>query len=223
MSDNISLTAELRTDVGKGASRRLRRSGKQVPAIIYGAGKDAQNLTLAVNELDKEMNREAFYSQIIDLSVAGKVEQAVVRDLQRNPASGKVQHIDFQRIRADQDMHVSVPLHFINEDTCHGVKIEGGSISHNLTEVEVSCLPANLPEFIEVDVEGLSVGDSLHLSDLNTPEGVTIVALAHGDDNDQLVAAVAAPRAATEDEGLDGAPEAPANDDDSGEEEGDSE
>ncbi len=194
MSDKISLTAELRTDVGKGASRRLRRMGEQVPAIIYGADADAQNLTLAVNELTKAMQQEAFYSQILDVVVDGKAQQAVVRDLQRNPASGKVLHLDFQRVSANKALNVSVPLHFINEDACVGVKIGGGSITHNLTEVEISCLPANLPEYIEVDMEHIEVGTSVHLSDLNTPEGVTIVALTYGEDHDIPVVGVAVRR-----------------------------
>ena len=204
MSDKISLTAELREDVGKGASRRLRRLGNKVPAIIYGAEEDPQNLTLAVNELTKAMEQEAFYSQILDVLVEGKAQQAVVRDLQRSPASGKVLHIDFMRISANKEMQVSVPLHFINEESCVGVKIGGGSIAHSLTEVEISCLPANLPEYIEVDMEEIEVGSSVHLSDLVLPEGVVIVALTYGEDRDIPVASVAVRRgggaAAEEDE-----------------------
>ena len=158
MSDKIALTAEIRTDVGKGASRRLRRSGEKVPAIIYGAEDAPQNLTLAANELAKAMQQEAFYSQILDVVVDGKNNQAVVRDLQRNPASGKVLHIDFQRVSANKAINVSVPLHFVNEEQCVGVKIGGGIISHNLTEVEISCLPADLPEYLEVDMKDIDVG-----------------------------------------------------------------
>ncbi len=212
MSDKISLTAELRTDVGKGASRRLRRMGEKVPAIIYGAENDPQNLTLAVNELSKAMQLEAFYSQILDVIVEGKPQQAVVRDLQRNPASGKVLHIDFQRVSANKAINVSVPLHFINEEQCVGVKIGGGSITHNLTEVEISCLPADLPEYIEIDMENVELGTSLHLSDLNTPEGVTIVALTYGEDHDIPVVGVAIRRggAAEEEEEAAAADEAEA-------------
>ncbi len=212
MSDKISLTAELRTDVGKGASRRLRRMGEKVPAIIYGAENDPQNLTLAVNELSKAMQLEAFYSQILDVIVEGKPQQAVVRDLQRNPASGKVLHIDFQRVSANKAINVNVPLHFINEEQCVGVKIGGGSITHNLTEVEISCLPADLPEYIEIDMENVELGTSLHLSDLNTPEGVTIVALTYGEDHDIPVVGVAIRRggAAEEEEEAAAADEAAA-------------
>jgi large subunit ribosomal protein L25 len=202
MSDKISLTAELRADVGKGASRRLRRVGEKVPAIIYGAEETPLTLSLATNELTKAMEQEAFYSQIMDVMIEGKANQAVVRDLQRNPASGKVQHIDFQRISANKVMHVSVPLHFINEDICVGVKTDGGNITHSLTEVEVSCLPAALPQYIEIDMEHVELGSSLHLSDLILPEGVTIIALTHGEDRDIPVVGVATPRV-IQDEGLD--------------------
>lgn len=190
MSDQIALTAEIRTDVGKGASRRLRRSGEKVPAIIYGAEDAPQKLTLAANELAKAMQQEVFYSQILDVVVEGKSNQAVVRDLQRNPASGKVLHIDFQRVSANKPINVSVPLHFINEEQCVGVKISGGIIAHNLTEVEISCLPADLPEYIEVDMQDIDLGFALHLSGLALPPGVTIVALTYGEDHDTTVVSV---------------------------------
>jgi large subunit ribosomal protein L25 len=200
MSDKISLTAELRADVGKGASRRLRRMGEQVPAIIYGAKETPQTLSLSVNELSKVMQQESFYSQIMNVVIEGKEIQAVVRDLQRNPASGNVTHIDFQRISADQVMHVSVPLHFINEEDCVGVRMGGGSIMHNLTEVEISCLPADLPQFIEVDMETLDIGSSVHLSGLALPGGVTIVALSYGENRDIPVVSVVLPRGGLDEE-----------------------
>ena len=200
MSDKIALTAEIRSDVGKGASRRLRRSGEKVPAIIYGAEDAAQNLTLAANELAKAMQQEAFFSQIMDIVVEGKTNQAVVRDLQRNPASGKVLHIDFQRVSANKPINVSVPLHFTNEDQCVGVKMNGGIISHTLTEVEISCLPADLPEYIEVDMKDVDLGFAIHLSGLALPPGVTIIALTHGEDHDIPVVSVVAPRAAVAEE-----------------------
>ena len=190
MSDSISLTATIRTDVGKGASRRLRRLGGVVPAIIYGGEDEPQNLSLEYNALTKAMEQEQFYSQIMDVVVEGAAQQAVVRDLQRNPGNGRVQHIDFQRVSANKELTVSVPLHFVNEEECVGVKMGGGAITHNLTEVEISCLPANLPEYIEVDVEALEVGSSLHLSDLKLPDGVTIVALTYGEDRDIPVVGV---------------------------------
>ena len=209
MSDKITLTAELREDVGKGASRRLRRLGNNVPAIIYGAEDAPQNLTLAVNELTKAMEQEAFYSQILDVVVGGKSNQAVVRDLQRNPSNGRVLHVDFMRISADREIQVSVPLHFVNEENCVGVKIGGGAITHNLTEVEISCLPANLPEYLEVDMEDIDVGTSVHLSDLVLPEGVVIVALTYGEDRDIPAVSVTTRRggAELEDEELEAAAE----------------
>ena len=194
MSDSIQLTAELRTTVGKGASRRLRRLGDKVPGIIYGGKSQPQMVSLSANELGKAMQQEAFYSQILELSVEGKVEQAVVRDLQRNPANERVQHIDFLRILTDQVINVNVPLHFINEESCVGVKMQGGTLTRSLTEVEISCLPANLPEFIEVDMAEIEAGSSVHLSDLNIAEGVTVVALTFGPDRDIPVASVTARR-----------------------------
>jgi large subunit ribosomal protein L25 len=183
MSDVLELTAELRTDVGKGASRRLRRAGQRVPAIIYGGEQSPQILTLAVNQLVKVMEQETFYSQILNVVVDGQPTKAVVRDLQRDPASNKVHHVDFQRIDMTKVMHATVPIHFINEDDCVGVKMNGGSVLHNMTDVEISCLPTDLPESIEVNMEDVDVGDSIHLSDLILPSGVTLVAFMHGDDD----------------------------------------
>ena len=205
MSDKISLTAELRSDVGKGASRRLRRLDDKVPAIIYGGEEAPQNLTLIANELSKAMQLEAFYSQIMNVVVDGNAQQAFVRDLQRNPASGRVLHIDFQRVSADRAINVNVPLHFINEEQCVGVKIGGGKITHSLNEVEVSCLPGDLPEFIEVDMENVEAGNSVHLSDLTLPDGVTIVALTYGADRDIPVVSVTVRRGGAETDEAEGA------------------
>ena len=215
MSDTIELTAELRTTVGKGASRRLRRLEDKVPAIIYGGEGDAVMLSLSANELSKAMQIEAFYSQVLNVFIEGKSEQAVVRDLQRNPADERVQHIDFQRVRSNVAITVSVPLHFINEESCVGVKMQGGTLTRTLTEVEISCLPANLPEYIEVDMAEIESGTSVHLSDLSIGEGVSILALALGEDRDIPVASVTAKRGGAEGtESDDGATEeAPAADD----------
>ena len=220
MSESITLTATIRTDVGKGASRRLRRLEDKVPAIIYGGDTAPQKLTLSGNEILKASQIEAFYSQILDISIDGSVESAVIRDLQRNPASGRVQHIDFQRVSADKEINVNVPLHFVNEDACVGVKMSGGTLTHNLTEVEISCLPANLPEFIEVDMLEVEAGSSVHLSDLALPEGVTVVALAFGADRDIPVASVTARRGASDDAVEAAEPAADADAADSAEDEG---
>ncbi len=208
MSQQIELSAELRQDVGRGASRRLRRMSEKVPGIIYGGGRDPQPLTLNGFQLSKAMQQESFFSQILNVVIGGDSQQAIVRDLQRHPASEKILHIDFLRIRADQPIDVSVPVHFVNEDRCKGVRLEGGIVSHNLTEIEISCLPADLPEYIEVDIAELGVGESIHLSDLVVPSGVTIVQLALGEDHDMTVVTITAPRvSSTDEEGEAGATE----------------
>ncbi len=195
MSAALELNAEIRTLVGRSASRKMRRVEGKIPAVVYGAAEDGQNLMLNVNELSKLMQSEAFYSQILNISIAGKSQQVVVRDLHRSPDSGKVLHVDFLRVRADQEINVSIPLRFVNEENCIGVKVGGGLITHNLIEVEISCLPADLPEAIEVDVGDLDVGDSIHLSGLNVPNNVSIVALVSGDaDRDSSVVTVSAKR-----------------------------
>ena len=201
MSAALELSAEIRTAVGKSASRRLRRLENKIPAVVYGAAEEGQNLTLNVNELSKVMQSDTFYSQILNILIDGKSQQVVLRDLHRSPDTGKVLHIDFLRVRADQEINVNIPLHFVNEESCVGVKIGGGLITHNLVEVEISCLPGDLPESIEVDVAELDVGDSLHLSDLVVPDKVTIVALSSGEsDRDVSVVSVSLKRGGADDE-----------------------
>ena len=221
MSDSITLTATVRTDVGKGASRRLRRLEDKVPAIIYGGDTAPQKLSLSGNEILKASQIEAFYSQILNISIEGASEPAVIRDLQRNPASGRIQHIDFQRISADRQINVNVPLHFINEAACVGVKMSGGTLTYNLTEVEISCLPADLPEFIEVDMLEIEAGSSVHLSDLVLPQGVTVVALTFGEDRDIPVASVTARRGASDAAADEVEPAAEADPADTADDEGD--
>ena len=193
MSQQLQISASLREAVGKAASRRLRRRSERIPGVIYGGDADSRSLTLNVHELNRAMQNEGFLSQVLEVVVDGASEQAVVRDLQRDPASDKVLHIDFLRVRADRAIQVNVPLRFLNEHDCEGVGM-GGNISHNLLEVEVSCLPADLPEFIEIDVGSLELGDTLHLSDLNTPARVSVVALAYGEDRNIPVVSVQLPR-----------------------------
>ena len=195
MSDKIELHAEPRSDLGKGASRRLRKTG-MVPAIIYGGGDDPESITLAHNEFIHELEKEAIYSQVLSLKVGKKKEEVILRDLQRHPFKNLVMHADFQRIDKNKAIHVTVPLHFINEDSCHGVKMEGGLLNHLAAEVEISCLPKDLPEYLELDVAELKLGESLHLSDITLPKGVEIVALSHGEDYDTGVAAVSKTREA---------------------------
>jgi large subunit ribosomal protein L25 len=194
MSQQIEIVAELRKDVGKGASRRLRRADERVPGIIYGGAREPQPLTVNSNALNKALEKEAFYSQILNIIVDGDAQQAVVRDIQRHPVSEKVRHIDFVRVTADQLIDVHVPLHFLNEEKCVGVRLRGGSITHNMNEITVRCLPRDLPEFIEVDMADLDVGNSLHISDLQLPAGVQSVELIHGAGHDTVVVSVLAPR-----------------------------
>ncbi|MBM4202885.1 MAG: 50S ribosomal protein L25/general stress protein Ctc [Gammaproteobacteria bacterium] len=197
MSSKIRVSAQARQDVGKGASRRLRRTSR-VPGIMYGGEGETQMVSLDSNELHKAAHSEAFFSQVIEVLLDGAGNQVVVRDVQRNPVRDTITHIDFYRVSADRVIEVHVPLHFINEEACVGVKIGGGLISHNLSEVIISSLPANLPEYIEVDLKDLQLGQSLHLSDLKLPEGVEIPELKLGSDHNQQVVSVQAPRGGAE-------------------------
>ncbi len=219
MSDQFEVQAELREDMGKGASRRLRRLADKIPAIIYGGDKDPQPLTIIRKDLEKSLENEAFYSHVLAVNVGGEVQKAILKDLQRHPAKAIIMHADFLRVDASKKLQVHVPLHFINEDSCYGVKMEGGIIQHQVTDIEVSCLPANIPEYIEVDMLDVHTGQIVHLSDIALPEGVTSVALALGEDHDLAVASVIAPKGGKDEDEEDvaAAEEAPA------EEEGDSE
>ena len=196
---DFTLNANVRDDLGKGASRRLRRNADLVPAIVYGGSKEPQSISIAARELNKALENEAFYSSIIGLSIGGKKEEVLLKALQRHPAKPRIMHADFQRIVAGQKVTVNVPLHFINEEACVGVKQEGGMVFRNLTEAEVTCLPKDLPDFIEVDLLELSVGQSLHLTDLKLPEGVVIPSLALGDDHNLPVVNIMAQRTAAAD------------------------
>jgi len=206
-NEEFELNCTVRTDLGKGASRRLRRLDNNIPAVLYGSGKDPMPLTIAHKDIAKAITNEAFFSHIITLKIGGKKEKAVIKALQRHPAKPFVMHADFLRVSDKQAINVKVPLHFMNEDKCAGVKVGGGSILKTLNEIEVSCLPGDLPEYIEVDMLEVEIGDSIHLSDIALPKGVTSVALAaQGEDNDLSVATVAAPKAEVAEET--GAPEA---------------
>jgi large subunit ribosomal protein L25 len=196
-SNEFELIAKSRTDLGKGASRRLRRLADEIPAIIYGSGKDAVSITIPHKDIMKAVSNEAFFSHIISMSVDGKKEQVVIKDLQRHPAKPRIMHADFLRVSAKQAIHVKVPVHFLNEDKCKGVKLGGGSIIKSMTEIEIVCLPKDLPEFLEVDMTNLGVGETIHISGIAFPEGVSSVDLAHGHDSDNAIVTVQPPRGGT--------------------------
>ncbi len=194
----FELEAEVRSDTGKGASRRLRHSNK-VPAIVYGAGQDAMMLTLNHDKVVTALSHEAFYSHILKLKVAGKDEQVILKAIQRSPSKPRVNHIDFLRVRADVKLHMHVPLHFVGDDKAPGLG-EGGVVYHAITDIEVSCLPANLPEFLEVDTSKMQLNETLHLSNIVLPEGVELVAFSHGvEGHDLPVVSIHKPRVIEED------------------------
>jgi len=191
MKTSFELVAEFRETQGKGASRRLRRSGK-VPAILYGGHAEARPLSLEHQKLLIMLDNERFYSTILDLKVDGKSQSAVLKDVQRHPFRNAVLHIDFQRVEESEKIRMSIPLHFKGEAVAPGVKTQGGIVSHMRTEVEVSCLPKDLPEYIEVDISGLSINESIHMSQLMVPDGVQLVELLK---EDPAVVAIHSPRA----------------------------
>lgn len=196
MSQAFELSAELRKDVGKGASRRLRREQNLVPAIIYGGKKDPELLVIPANKVKKAIENEAFFSHILTIDVAGDKQTAVIKDMQRHPARGDVLHMDFLRVSASEVITMHVPLHFINEDKAPGVK-SGGVIGHTITDLEIKCKASALPEYIEVDLSNLELDGSIHLSEIKLPAGVE---LAHeiDDEHDQSVVSIHVPRAVVE-------------------------
>ena len=190
--NEFTLNAQARTDLGKGASRRLRHAAN-IPAVVYGGNKPAESVTILAKEIAKLFENEAAYSHVIELNVDGAKQNVIVKAMQRHPSKQFIMHADFVRVVAGQKLTAIVPVHFVGEEA--PVK-KGGEISHVLNEIEVTCLPKDLPEFIEVDLSKAEIGTIIHLSDLKAPKGVEFVALAHGDD--KAVANVHAPRVAAE-------------------------
>jgi large subunit ribosomal protein L25 len=174
MSETIEVVAQSRADAGKGASRRLRRTGL-VPGIVYGGHRDPEMISLAHSDLIRNLEEESFYSSLLNLKVGDATTKVVLKDLQRHPAKPFVLHVDFQRISMEEKLRLTVPLHFENEATAVGVK-KGGVVTHNLTEVEVTCLPQDLPSYIAVDMTTMEIGDIIHASDLVLPAGVELTA-----------------------------------------------
>ena len=203
----ITIVASKREGKGTGASRRLRRAGS-VPGVVYGAGKDAVSIEFDHKTLFLQFRHEAFHASILTLDLEGKKESVLLRDYQMHPVRNTIQHIDFQRVSATEKIHVKVPLHFTNEDAGPGVKLGGGIITHILTEADVSCLAKDLPEFIEIDLGNMEVGQTIHLSEIKLPKGVEFVQLAHGADT--AVVNVSKPRGAVAEEAEEGAAEAAA-------------
>ncbi|WP_295884771.1 50S ribosomal protein L25/general stress protein Ctc [uncultured Thiohalocapsa sp.] len=200
MSEIFEVVAQPRTDGGKGASRRLRRQGL-VPGIVYGGHRDPQMVSVLHSELYRQLDYEAFYSSILNLKLDGETTQVVLKDLQRHPAKPFIIHVDFQRISAKDKLRMSVPLHFEHEATAVGVK-KGGVVSHNLTELEISCLPKDLPEYIAVDMAAMEIGDVLQVSDLKLPAGVELTAAMDADT--PVVSIHAAYGGSAEEEGAEG-------------------
>ncbi|MDN3522455.1 50S ribosomal protein L25/general stress protein Ctc [Halomonas ramblicola] len=189
MSDFI-LNASVRNDLGKGASRRLRRANEQVPAIVYGGEQAPQPIAVEKSAFYKAIEEEAFFSSVINLVIDGKSEQVVVRDLQRHPYKPLVTHADFMRVDATHEITLNVPLHVVGEEQCPGIKDQGGELHVLANEVQVSCLPKDLPDYLEVDIAAVELGSTLHLSDLKLPAGVALVELTHGEDHDQAVLSI---------------------------------
>ncbi|MDP0588752.1 MAG: 50S ribosomal protein L25/general stress protein Ctc [Candidatus Endonucleobacter bathymodioli] len=204
MSEAIILDAVVRNDTGKGASRRLRRADN-VPAILYGGGQEPEQITLFGKAIRKALERESLYSRILTLVIEGSERQAILKDIQRHPAKEYAMHMDFLRVDAKHIITTNIPLHFLNEINCKGVKEQGGAITHARVEVEVRCLPGDLPEFIEVDMLKVELGGHVHLSDLTIPDGVELVAMTHDENHNLDVASVQSTRTVTSDEGDDDA------------------
>jgi large subunit ribosomal protein L25 len=195
---DYELKAEPRNELGKSASRRLRRSGR-IPGTVYGANKEPQSISLSHNEVLHQLDHEAFYSSILTINVSAESERVVVKDLQRHPYKSEILHIDFLRIDEKQKITMRVPIHFVNEHQCVGVRTGGGMVSRIMTELEISCLPRDLPEYIDVDLIDINVGEAVHLSDIVLPEGVEIYALQHGGDSSASVASVNVPKVSVDD------------------------
>ena len=191
----IEITANERALKGTGASRRLRHSGK-TPGILYGGKNDAKSIELDSKELMMKFKHEAFHASILTLSLDGKSEKVLLRDYQLHPVKDNILHIDFQRIDENKKLNVKIPFHFMNQEVAPGVKIEGGIVSHIMIDVDISCLPKDLPAYIEVDLINLSIGDSIHLSEIKVPEGVELTGLS--EENDQIITSISKPKVVVE-------------------------
>lgn len=197
MSQKFQLDVQVRHDIGKGASRRLRREQDRVPAILYGGDREPLNLSLAANKVKKALENKAFYTSILKLNMDGKTERAVVKAIQRHPYKAIIQHMDFQRVSPNQQINMHVPFHFLNEETAPGVK-SGGMVSHNITGIDIRCKAKDLPEFIEVDMGNIELGGVFHLSDVKLPSGVEMTIDISDESHNQPVASIHKPKGAGE-------------------------
>ena len=200
-----TLAAVSRTVTGKGSSRRLRRLENLVPGIVYGGKAEPTQIAIAQNVFIKALEDESFYSSVVSLEIDGKAQNVILKDLQRHPAKPIILHADFMRVDAKTEIVVNVPLHFVNEEQCVGVKMQSGKIQHEASEVEVRCLPKDLPEYIEVDMTEIEAGTTLHLSDVTLPKGVVSTQLALGEGHDLPIASVKKPGGGQASEGEEGA------------------
>ena len=189
MSEQVNLKATNRDVEGKSSSRQLRRAGS-VPAVIYGGEKDPIRISILEKDITKAAEIPGFATQILNINISGEEQNVILKELQRHPATQRVLHADLQRVNPDTKISISVPVRFLNEDICMGVKMHGGAISRLINNIDITCLASNLPEYLEVDVAELDVGDSVFLSALNLPEGVEIPSLALGEDRDQAVVSI---------------------------------
>ena len=197
MTDQITLNADLRERTGTNKAREIRNVDGMVPAIVYGDEKETLNIKLKLNELTKASENELFYTQVLLIKTEGKEEKVVLKELQRDPAKGKFLHADFQRVSSKTKLKVIIPVNFVNEEECAGVKIDGGVVAKAIREIEIMCLAGNIPESIDVDIENLNLGDSIRLTEISLPEGSEIPGLT--DETDQMVVSVNAPKAVEED------------------------
>ncbi|MEC9375800.1 MAG: 50S ribosomal protein L25/general stress protein Ctc [Pseudomonadota bacterium] len=199
MTKQIDLVAEFREDSGKGSSRRLRHAGK-VPAIIYGAGREPRSLTFDHNALLRAVENESFFSSVLNVQVGENIRKSILKDIQIHPARRQILHLDLQRIVEDEKIRMTISLRFLNEEVAPGVKISGGIVSHMRTDVEISCFPADLPEYLEVDVGQLELDELLHLSDVVLPDGVELMDLMADPPRDDAIASIHMPRVEAEEE-----------------------
>ena len=197
MTDQITLNADLRERTGTNKAREIRNVDGMVPAIVYGDEKETLNIKLKLNELTKASENELFYTQVLLIKTEGKEEKVVLKELQRDPAKGKFLHADFQRVSSKTKLKVIIPVNFVNEEECAGVKVDGGVVAKAIREIEIMCLAGNIPESIDVDIENLNLGNSIRLTEISLPEGSEIPGLT--DETDQMVVSVNAPKAVDED------------------------